>query len=38
VPNHLQAADVNNSGAIDALDITYLINYLYKHGLAPNCP
>lgn len=29
--------DVNNSGTINALDITYLINYLYKHGPAPNC-
>ena len=29
--------DVNNSGTINALDITYLINYLYKHGQAPNC-
>lgn len=29
--------DVNNSGTVNALDITYLINYLYKHGPAPDC-
>ncbi len=29
--------DVNNTGNINALDITYLINYLYKHGPAPDC-
>ncbi len=27
--------DVNNSGVVNALDITYLINFLYKHGVAP---
>lgn len=27
--------DVNNNGRINALDVTYLINYLYKHGAAP---
>ncbi len=29
--------DVNSTGTVNALDITYLINYLYKHGPAPNC-
>jgi uncharacterized protein (TIGR02145 family) len=29
--------DVNNTGTVNALDITYLINYLYKGGAAPNC-
>ncbi len=29
--------DVNNSTTVNALDITYLINFLYKHGPAPNC-
>ena len=28
--------DANSSGIINALDITFLINYLYKHGPAPN--
>ncbi len=27
--------DANQSGTINALDITYLINFLYKHGPAP---
>jgi len=27
--------DANNSGTFNALDITYLINFLYKHGAAP---
>jgi len=27
--------DANNSGTFNALDVTYLINYLYKHGNAP---
>ncbi len=27
--------DVNNNGHINALDVTYLINYLYKHGATP---
>jgi uncharacterized protein (TIGR02145 family) len=30
-------ADVDNSGAINILDITYLINYVYKEGPIPNC-
>jgi len=30
--------DVNNNGRINALDVTYLINYLYKHGAAPPIP
>jgi len=29
--------DVNNSGGINILDITYLINYLYKGGPQPDC-
>lgn len=28
--------DVNDNGTINALDITFLINYLYEHGLSPN--
>jgi hypothetical protein len=28
--------DANGSGAVNALDITFLINYLYKGGAAPN--
>ncbi len=28
--------DVNGPGTVNALDITYLINFLYKHGPAPN--
>ncbi len=27
--------DANNSGSFNALDITYLINFLYKHGPVP---
>lgn len=27
--------DANCNGIVNALDITYLINYLYKHGTAP---
>ncbi len=30
--------DVSNNGRINALDITYLINYLYKHGPPPPIP
>lgn len=30
-------ADVDNSGAINILDITYLISYLYKGGPEPDC-
>ena len=30
--------DANDNGGVNALDITYLINYLYKHGPAPNHP
>jgi hypothetical protein len=29
--------DANNSGAINALDVTFLINYLYKGGAVPPC-
>ncbi|PKK84270.1 MAG: hypothetical protein CVT49_04700 [candidate division Zixibacteria bacterium HGW-Zixibacteria-1] len=29
--------DVNNSGSINILDVTYLINYIYKGGPAPGC-
>ncbi len=28
--------DANGNGTVNALDITFLINYLYKHGSAPN--
>jgi len=29
--------DVDNSGTINILDVTYLINYLYKSGPDPDC-
>jgi uncharacterized protein (TIGR02145 family) len=29
--------DVNNNGAINILDITYLINYVYRGGPEPDC-
>lgn len=29
--------DVNGSGAINILDVTYLIGFLYKSGAPPNC-
>ncbi|PKK82042.1 MAG: hypothetical protein CVT49_15770 [candidate division Zixibacteria bacterium HGW-Zixibacteria-1] len=29
--------DVNNSGSINILDVTYLINYIYKGGPGPDC-
>lgn len=29
--------DVDNSGTINILDLTYLINYLYKDGSEPDC-
>jgi len=29
--------DVNSTGLVDLLDITYLINYLYKGGPEPDC-
>ncbi len=28
--------DVNKNGAVNVLDLTYFINYLYRHGPAPN--
>lgn len=30
--------DANGNETINALDVTFLINYLYKHGPAPNPP
>jgi hypothetical protein len=30
------AGDANHNGAINILDVSYLINYLYKHGPFPN--
>jgi len=27
--------DASSNGAVNALDITFLINYLYKHGATP---
>ena len=30
-------ADVNSSGGVNLLDVTYLINYLYKGGPEPDC-
>ncbi len=32
-----KAGDANDNGVINALDITFLINYLYKHGPEPPC-
>lgn len=32
-----ECGDVNNSGAVNLLDISYLINYLYKGGPEPDC-
>jgi len=29
--------DVNNSGGVNLLDVSYLINYLYKSGPEPDC-
>jgi uncharacterized protein (TIGR02145 family) len=29
--------DVNNSGTVNILDVSYLINYLYKSGPPPDC-
>lgn len=29
--------DVNNNGIVQATDVTYLIGYLYKFGLRPQC-
>lgn len=40
VPMGLSAddcGDVNGSGGVNILDVTYLITYLYKGGAAPNC-
>ena len=31
------AGDANNSGNINILDVTYIINYLYKGGVTPVC-
>ncbi len=33
----MTSGDVNNTTTVNALDITYLINFLYKHGPAPFC-
>jgi len=35
VPCDCRPGDANGSGSYNALDVTYLINYLYKHGPAP---
>jgi uncharacterized protein (TIGR02145 family) len=32
-----ECGDVNGSGTVNILDVTYLISYLYKHGPAPEC-
>ncbi|HHI03749.1 MAG TPA: hypothetical protein ENL22_09540, partial [candidate division Zixibacteria bacterium] len=32
-----QSADVNKSGSINILDVTHIINYLYKGGPPPDC-
>ncbi|NIN00313.1 MAG: hypothetical protein GTO24_20210 [candidate division Zixibacteria bacterium] len=32
----LLRGDCNNDGAIDASDVVYLINYLFKGGFAPD--
>lgn len=33
---HFINGDANRSGVINALDVTFLINFLYKHGPEPN--
>jgi hypothetical protein len=30
--------DVDGSGVMNVLDVTYLVTYLYKSGPAPDCP
>lgn len=35
VPCDCRPGDANGSGVYNALDVTYLINFLYKHGPAP---
>lgn len=35
--NALRAGDANDNGVVNALDVTYLINKLYKHGPEPPC-
>lgn len=32
---HFKNGDANDNGVINALDVTFLINYLYKHGAPP---
>ncbi len=34
----VKAGDANNNGTVNALDVTFIINFLYKHGPAPVCP
>lgn len=33
----LLAGDANNNSIVNALDITFIINFLYKHGAVPPC-
>ncbi len=35
--NAARAGDAKDDGIVNALDITFLINYLYKHGSVPPC-
>jgi hypothetical protein len=37
-PISLTIADVNSDGAVNILDINYLIAYLYLGGPEPDCP
>ncbi len=34
----VKPGDANNNGTVNALDVTFIINFLYKHGAAPVCP
>jgi hypothetical protein len=38
IPGDGLPGDANDDGVVNALDITYLINYLYKGGAAPPVP
>ncbi len=33
----VKAGDVNNNGSVNLLDVTFLINFLYKSGAQPPC-
>jgi hypothetical protein len=37
-PFPYQAGDCNCDEAVDAADVVFLINYLFKNGQEPGCP